>query len=121
MLDPLCLLGCAAYCGNRWLLKPLVSGRFVHGTFNDLWLIPCALPAMLWLHRRLGWRAHDLPPQWSEIALHLVLWALLFEWIGPKFMRHSTADPWDVAAYAAGALISGIWWQRHLRSIARRQ
>lgn len=50
MLDPLCLLGCAAYCGNRWLLKPLVSGRFVHGMFNDLWLIPCALPAMLWLH-----------------------------------------------------------------------
>lgn len=111
-LDPLCLVGCAAYILNRWWVKPQVAGRFLHGHFNDLWLIPCALPPLLWLHRRLGWRTHDAPPQWSEIALHLVFWAVLFEGIGPRLMPRVTGDPWDVAAYAVGGVLAGIWWHR---------
>lgn len=111
-LDPLCLVGCAAYAINRWLVKPCVPAGFFHGSFNDLWLVPCALPPLLWLHRRLGWRTHDGSPQWSEIGLHLGCWSVLFEGIGPRFMPHTTGDPWDVVAYALGALVAGLWWQR---------
>ena len=107
------MLGCGVYACNRWLLKPHVPSRFLHSYFNDCWLIPCALPPVLWLHRRLGLRAHDGPPETSEIALHVVFWSLLFEWIGPRLVPHATGDPLDVLAYVAGAVAAGLWWQRH--------
>lgn len=110
--DPLFLFGCVAYCLNRWLIKPHLPSGFLHSHFNDLLLIPCALPLILWLHRQLGLRSHDHPPTGLEIAFHLVFWSALFEWIGPKFVSHATADPWDVLAYLAGALLAGAWWHR---------
>jgi hypothetical protein len=117
--DPLFLLGCAAYALNRWLIKPHVHAGFLHSQFNDLWLIPCALPPILWLHRALGLRAHDQVPQWSEILPHCAFWSVLFEWIGPKLVPRATGDPWDVVAYVVGALLAGFWWQRD-RWLARR-
>ncbi len=111
--DSLFLTGCAAYVINRWLVKPHLHAGFLHSQFNDFWLIPCALPPILWLHRRLGLRRNDLAPQISEITLHLVFWSALFEWIGPKFVRHTTGDPLDVIAYVAGAVVAGLWWQRN--------
>jgi len=112
-LDPLFFLGGAAYAINRWLLKPHWHAGFFHSYFNDLWLIPCALPLVLCLHRQLGLRKHDQPPLVSEILGHLFCWALIFEWLGPKIVRHTTADPWDVLAYMAGALVAAVWWQRN--------
>src|SRR5258707_1100345 len=111
--DPLFVVGCAAYALNRWLIKPHVHAGFFHSHFNDCWLIACALPPILWLHRRLGLRSHDAAPQLSEIIPHLLFWSLLFEWIGPKFVRDTTGDPWDVLAYAVGAAVAGLWWHRH--------
>ena len=110
--DPLFLTGCAAYALNRWAIKPHVHNVFLHGYFNDCWLMPCALPPILWLHRRLGLRSNDDEPSVGEIFLHLVFWSALFEWIGPKFMPGTTGDPWDVVAYAAGAILAGLWWHR---------
>lgn len=114
-LDPLCLAGCAAYAVNRWAVKPFHPAGFFHGWFNDLWLVPCALPPILWLHRRLGWRTHDEPPEWSEIALHLVLWSVVCEALAPRFLPRATGDLWDVAAYAVGGVLAGLWWRRPLR------
>lgn len=109
--DALFLTACFAYGINRCLIKPHAPPGFMMFHFNDLWLIPCALPPVLWLHRRLGLRAHDGPPQPGEIAGHLVFWSLLFEWIIPP-MTHATGDPADVLAYTAGALLAGLWWSR---------
>ena len=111
--DPLFLLGTTAYVLNRWLLKPHWHTGFFHSHFNDLWLMPCALPLVLWLHRSSGLRPHDQPPTGPEILTHLAGWTLLFEWLGPKLVRHATADPWDAVAYAAGAALAALWWQRH--------
>jgi hypothetical protein len=110
--DPLFLMGCGLYAVNRWLLKPHFSGGFLHSHFNDLWLIPCALPPILWLHRQLGLRSHDHPPQSLEIVCHLIFWSVLFEWIGPHFVAYTTGDPLDVMAYTLGAIFGGLWWQR---------
>ena len=110
--DPLFLLGCAAYAVNRWGLKPHVHSDFLHGYFNDLWLMPCALPPILWLHRKLGLRAHDGVPGVGEILSHLIFWSVLFEYIGPKFMPSTTGDPWDVVAYCVGGVVAGVWWHR---------
>lgn len=79
---------------------------------DDLLLIPCALPPLLLLHRRLKLRLHDAPPTLVEIAVHLVAWSVLFEWIGPHLMARATGDPADLVAYSVGALAAALWWRR---------
>jgi hypothetical protein len=113
--DSLFILGCSLYAINRWIFKPHVHSAFLHNHFNDLLLIPCALPVLLLMHRCLGLRATDEPPAFREIALYLVVWSLLFEVAGPQLFKHCVGDAGDVLAYAAGGLLAGLWWQRHPR------
>jgi len=110
-LEPLSLAACVLYAANRWLVKPHVASPFLRGHFNDLLLIPCALPIVLWLQRRLGLRAHDELPTMAEVALHLAVWTLIAEWIGPHFFHRGVSDGWDVAAYAAGAAGAVFAWR----------
>jgi len=109
--DPLFLLAVVLYIANRWWWKPVFGGFFLRGYFNDLLLIPAALPPILWLHHKAGWRGHDLPPSVGEITLHLVMWSIIAEVVGPKLFTHSVGDWADVAAYTAGALAAWLWWQ----------
>ena len=81
--------------------------------FNDMLLIPCALPVLLWMQRKLKLRTNDDPPTWSEIALYTTFWSILFEVIGPHLMR-TTGDPWDVVVYYVGGIAAGLWWNRRI-------
>jgi len=108
--DPLWISGCLAYAANRFWLKAHVHSAFLHGQFNDSLLIPCALPPLLWLHRRLGLRNHDRPPTAAEIGFHLVIWSILFEALGPFLFRHATGDFRDVIAYFGGGLVAWCYW-----------
>ena len=110
--DGLFVASCALYAVNRWALKPRVHSAFLHNHFNDLLLIPCALPPLLLIQRWLGLRSHDLPPSPGEIALYLAIWSVLFEVIGPHLFRHATGDPGDVVAYVGGGVLAGVWWHR---------
>ena len=111
--DPLCAVACGSYALNRWLLRPLgwAAGPFMRGHFNDLLLIPAALPLLLWVQRRLGVRAGDAPPTWCEIGLHFVVWSIAAEALAPLFFRRATGDWLDVAAYAIGAIVAGCVWR----------
>lgn len=109
--DPLFLSGCVLYAMNRWLLTPHAASPFLHGQFNDCLIVPCALPLMLWLHRWLGLRADDRFPTFGEVALHVAVWSVLCEVVGPQFMN-VTGDVKDVLAYATGGLMAWIWWHR---------
>ena len=106
------MLSCWLYGLNRWVIKPRVHWPFLHNHFNDLLLIPCALPPLLLIQRWLRLREHDGPPTAGEIALHLAVWSVLFELIGPHIMPWTTGDPWDVVAYATGGALAGLWWHR---------
>jgi hypothetical protein len=108
-LDPLCVLACAGYAIDRFILKPNIAWWFVHGQLSDLLLIPCALPLVLWIQRRLRLRMHDNAPGASEIVLHLMVWSIAAELLAPLFLA-VTADPRDVVAYATGAVFSWGWW-----------
>ena len=109
--DPLALLAMALYALNRWFLKPHLGGGFMHDHFNDLLLIPAALPLVLWVQRKLAWRGHDEAPRWSEIGLHLLVWGVICEGVGPRLAPHATGDWRDLVAYTAGAAVAGLWWQ----------
>lgn len=121
LLDRLWLLAVTLYAVNRWLVKPLGVTGFMHDHFNDLLLVPAALPLVLALHRRLGWRRHEGSPSAMEVALHVGVWALVCEGLGPALFHRGVADPLDVVAYATGGVIAWAWWNRaELRhSIAR--
>ena len=106
--DPLCIACCGLYATNRWLVKPHVHSHFLRGQFNDLLLIPCALPVILWAQRRLGLRRHDAPPGGGEILFHLVIWSVLFEVIGPHVMR-VTGDYRDIDVAAGFSPTPESW------------
>jgi len=110
--DPLFLLSSAAYALNRWVLKPRIPSPFLHNHFNDLLLIPAALPVMLVIQRVLGLRKHDQVPTGSEVLMHWVVWSLVCEWIGPFYFHMGVADIRDVVSYGAGAVMAYLWWNR---------
>jgi len=110
--DGLFLVAGTLYVVNRWVIRPLAPEGFFAWWFNDLLLIPGAMPVLLWLERRTGLRQTDAPPTAGEIIFVLVLWSLLFEVLAPRFLNRATGDWRDVAAYAVGALIAGLWWNR---------
>ncbi len=110
MRDPLFLGACALYAANRFLIAPRAGAGFWTSHFNDLLVIPAALPPLLALYRALRIRLHDRPPTLPEVALHAAVWAAVCEGIGPVLTSRTVADPWDVAAYGVGATAAGIWW-----------
>jgi hypothetical protein len=111
--DGLFLLSCSLYSLNRWIIKPHTHNAFLRFHFNDMLLMPAALPVLLWLQRNLRLRTIDDPPTWGEIALYTVFWSILFEVIGPRWLRLGTSDPWDVVVYFVGGIAAGLWWNRH--------
>jgi hypothetical protein len=111
-LDPLSLASSAGYAVLRWVIKPRAGPGFFHNHATDLLLIPAALPLVLWLQHWLGWRAHDRPPDFGEILLHLAVWGLISEALGPWLFHHGTGDWRDLLAYAAGGLLGYVFWNR---------
>jgi hypothetical protein len=107
--DPLFVV-CTVLCVvNRWLVKlrPAFGEAFFRSYLNDLLLIPYALPPMLFLHRHLSLRPHDSFPTRSEVMLHLVVWSLYCEWVGPVIQHQGIGDPLDVLAYWIGGIEVG--------------
>ncbi|MFT3867808.1 MAG: hypothetical protein QM715_04855 [Nibricoccus sp.] len=109
-LDPVCLVACVLYAANRWCLPATFKGPFLRNHFNDSLLIPAALPLVLWVQRKLRLRRSDAKPNGKEVLLHLVIWSVAAEIIGPLLFSHATGDLWDVVAYTSGALVAWLIW-----------
>ena len=94
------------YALNRWSFDfPALQGWFA-----DVLLIPAAAPPFLWVERQLGIRRHDGFPTLHELVFLFALWSIAAEFLAPKLFTHCTADPLDIAAYAAGTIASALWW-----------
>ena len=111
LADRLFLVCCGVYLLNRFWLRNAVEVPFFANQLNDLLLVPCAVPVLLGVYRLLGWRAEEGRPRAMEIFPVLIVWSLLFEWIGPQFMQGTVADPWDVVAYWAGGVGAWLVWR----------
>ena len=104
------MLCCALYLLNRIGLAVGIGTVWTRSYLSDLLLIPCALPWLLWVHARLGWRANEAVPSFAEVMGHLVIWSIVAERVGPRLFPHSVADWGDVAAYGAGGVLALCWW-----------
>jgi hypothetical protein len=111
--DPLFAVSCGLYALNRFYLKPHFHSVFLRSHFNDVLLIPCALPLVLLLQRWLRLRGDDDMPNLAEIGFHLGIWCVLFEVIGPRILPCVVGDAWDMVAYCAGGVFAALWWNRH--------
>lgn len=110
--DPLFLGAVLLYALNRLWWQPAGAPLFFQAWFDDLLLVPAALPLLLRVHAGLGWRRAEMPPTASEIGLHLAVWIVACEVVGPRLLAGVTGDPWDAVAYAVGALLAWAWWNR---------
>jgi hypothetical protein len=113
--DPLFLATCTAYVLLRWFIKSHVAWPFLQNWGTDFFLIPGALPPLLWLHRKLGLRTHDAMPTWVEIGLHWLVFSIVCEGIAPHFIARAVGDWGDILAYGVGAVLSGLVWKSSLR------
>jgi len=112
----------AAYAVNRLVVLPHLAGflhshlhwawPFLHSHFDDLLLMPAALPVVLWIQRLLGLRKDDRPPSWPEMFFHLFVWSVMCKIIGPFYFHIGVADPWDILFFAAGGSAACLWWNR---------
>lgn len=112
----------AAYALNRLVILPHFgiyvrshfpwAWAFLHGHFDDLLLIPAALPVVLWLQNNTGLRPHDRPPSWSEMLGHLAVWSVMAKVVGPFWLHIGVADPWDLLCFTGGGVAAMLWWHR---------
>ena len=119
--DPLFLFCVVLYVVNRFAIKPNCDAFFFHAWLNDVICIPFTLPPMLWVLNRFRLRFREGPPAFVEIALPLVVISWAFEIYLPnteRFREVTVADPWDIVAYAFGAVVSGIFWYYYYRKPA---
>lgn len=122
--DRLFQISLAVYAANRLVVRPHLAGffhshlpwawPFLHSHFDDLLLMPAALPVVLWLQRLAGLRPHDRPPGWREMFAHLAVWSVMCKLVGPSWLHLGAADPWDILFFAAGGIAACLWWHRPL-------
>ncbi len=108
--DAVFLAAMGLFLLNQAVLKPLIGEGFVQFHWNDLLLVPCAMPLVVWLHQVCGLREGGCAPTFAEIAGHLVIWAVLFEFLGPRLMVHPVGDWKDVACYWLGGIVAWLFW-----------
>jgi hypothetical protein len=115
--EPLFVAAALLYAVNRLVLRPLVLDpqSFVHCHLADVCCVPVCLPLALVLQQRLGLRRVGEAPRLHEVIVHWLWWSFCFEWAGPRLpwlAPGCVADPLDVLAYGAGALVAALWWCR---------
>jgi hypothetical protein len=103
-------VGCVVLYGayqlnHHWLHRPLPPQLTSY--LRDVLCMPVMLSIALVAHQLVYGRQATLPASWVLAASAFV--ALWFEVLLPRWAPHAVADPWDVLAYAAGALIFQRW------------
>ncbi|MBU6120571.1 hypothetical protein [Hymenobacter siberiensis] len=96
---------------KHWLHLALPAGLASY--LNDVLFLPLMLSLALAAHQTVYGRGATLPGTWVLAAWAGV--ALWFEGLLPLWSAQAVADPADVLAYAAGALIFQLWMNKRVR------
>ena len=92
------------FLANRLLEGVGGSSVLLRSWLDDVLVMPLALGAALWLHRRRIRSAYWTMPV-LQVVFAVVLYAVLFEFVLPLVSQRATGDPLDVVAYSAGAAL----------------
>jgi len=120
--DPLFLACAGLYVINREWVKPHLHhySSFWNGHLNDCLFVPAILPVFLLFYRLIRLRPDDAPPRWWEVAAHIAVWVVFFEWFGPMFFHRGTSDWGDALCYAAGGAMAWLLWHARRPAIVMR-
>ena len=109
------LMAALVAVANRLAESQGVAIPVVHAWLDDVLMLPVALGAALWLHRRTGrsgtW---TLPVAHAWVAVAVL--TVVFEIVLPQIDARATADPWDVLAYTVGAVLFLVIVNRPIRA-----
>jgi len=110
--DPLCLMSAGMYVINREWIKPNLHhySPFFHGHLNDCLFVPTVLPLFLLFYRWIGLRPDDAPPRFWEMAWHVLVWSIFFEWFGPVALHQGTSDWIDAVCYMVTGVVAWLIW-----------
>lgn len=106
------LFFCLLFLGNQFIEAQQWSTPFLRGYLDDILVIPIVLPFVLGLMRFIFQHEVNYFSPFL-ITFTVVLFAIVFEFILPKYSSTYTADIWDVVCYAIGGMV--FWqYQQHL-------
>ncbi len=111
--DKLFLISSLIYFFNTYYLKHLIKVDFFQNYLNDILLIPCALPPLIYLYVKLKLRNQKSFPTTLEVFSFFIFSSFVFECLGPKYLNKGVADYFDILAYAIGGIISNYFWNKN--------
>jgi hypothetical protein len=93
------------------------NGTILRGYFSDVLALIVCVPIFINIQILFGTRRVYRIHLW-EIGLYLLIFSFVYEYLYPMIWDKSTADLYDVVAYALGGII--LWAFQILRDFRRR-
>jgi hypothetical protein len=111
--DPVFVVSIICYSINKLLLISHRSfeSSFMNNYFNDIFVVPCLLPILIYCIARMKLRNKYSGPLIIEIFLFVSVISLMCEIFGPYFLGKGVYDPIDIFAYLLGGMISWFIWR----------
>jgi hypothetical protein len=111
--DPVFVISIISYSINKLLLISHRSfeSSFMKNYFNDIFVVPCLLPILIYCIARMKLRNKYSGPLLIEIFLFVSVISLTCEILGPFFLNKGVYDPNDIIAYLLGGMISWFIWR----------
>jgi hypothetical protein len=112
LIHPFFLLCCGLFVANQVAERTGRGLPLLSAYLDDLLCLPMVLTLTLLLMQRLVLRdfTYRLPDPY--LALAVGMFAVFFECLLPLLSPRYVRDPWDVLAYAVGALLFRLWINR---------
>lgn len=116
MSDPLFVSSIMIYSINKTcpVYSPLWNSSLIPFYLNDLLLIPVMAPLLLYFLIIINFRKGDIIPSGKEIVVLLVVWSIMFEFVGPYALEKGTADVIDIISYSLGGFMSWVFWNKKI-------
>ncbi len=93
------------------------NATILRGYFSDVLALIVCIPIFINIQILFGTRRVYRVHFW-EIGLYLLIFSLVYEYLYPKIWDESTADLYDVVAYALGGII--LWAFQMMRDFRSR-
>ncbi|QCR24021.1 magnesium citrate secondary transporter [Pontibacter sp. SGAir0037] len=101
---PVFLICLILFCINQVLELAHIYIEYLFSYLDDLLSMPIVLTIIL-TAERLYFSDNRFVLPWHYTLAAVVLFSIFFEWLFPLFSQRHTADAWDMAAYAIGAVL----------------